>query len=1372
MSVAVLGLLLLLMSVAPLAQAETRSIPLGPERNSLTLVSQQRDALVYQVEVGELAALDVTTPEGLFTRLLIPGFHSSHREGEPELAMMNRLIEIPYGATARVEVRAVDSQSISLEEVGVIAPLFPAQPSMPKSADPATWPFVRKADSYNASRVAAPALAEVIDIRQLRAAHVGRLEISPVEYYPLEKRVVVHRKMEVRVLFEGADHAAGDALKARTASPFFDVVYGQLEGYRDIHDNYPDRVRDVVTWVVVTPPDFASQIEPLLEWKKQRGFHTIMGVLGDPEVGTTTASIQTWIRNLYENGSPELPAPSFVLFVGDTAQMPTFTLSGDPTDRPYCAVDGDLMPDIYYGRFSATTPAEVAGIVDKTLMYDRFEMPDPSYLEKVVMIGGMDSSHGQRWANGQINYGTSNYFNETHGIYSYTHLYPQSGSQDAQIVQEVSQGVAYVNYTAHGSETSWSDPTFTQSDVRNLQNNGEYCLAVGNCCLAARYSYGECFAETWLRVANKGAIGYIGGSNSTYWDEDYYWGVGYCSQIVEHPTYEGSEQGAYDGIFHDHGENMDRWYVTNDAIIFCGNLAVTESGSSLTTYYWNIYNLMGDPSISAYLGMPDPNPVTHPATVFTSALTIPVTAVPGSYCGLTKDGELIGAGTVGAGGSLDLEIWAAPLTPGTAHLIVMAQNREPYRADINVIIPATITMDPEVITANVETEVRIGVFESDGITPKVGVEIWADGLDYTTPLSWTGADGYCWLTINYPFGPSIDIVGHEPGAEYELFRQPLEVEAQSMFATWIHVTSAGMSDTLALNLPALMHANVLESGHTLWALQDGEVLGQTTEHDLDITAQRLGRVEGIVAISGYDLYRRSFPVVEAFGTLSGHVDADGQPGAGAVIRGLDADMNQVFETTANGSGDYAVTGELVCAEYTITCDLFGYLHWEQPFFINHGANQLSIDLDAAPAGILSGVIREAGTGTPLAGTIKVYRTDSGALYTETTSGLDGNYSTSPLPYFTYNVVARAEGHRPVTIAVTVDEPLETQDFTLESSPGEILLIDDSAGTLLVEDKIDPLTGLVIERGYQREEQKGAADIQADLEDLGFNVTRETMSSDPSTWEAYDLIVVSSGANTTTLSNSGFRTNLRNWHTAGGRLLVEGGETGYDWYSDSNFGPTVLHISDWDHDQSGNVTVTVPSHPVVSYPNVITGPITVGYSGYGDQDANDPATGAVKVCSWTSYPENSSIIAWDASPTTPLSGDFVFLCYNHSAMATPARAQILENAVAWLLDSNITAAPEEEKLPGSFALRGNSPNPTRSSSTIAFDLPSASKVDLGVFDVHGRRVATLVHGLVQAGRHEAVWSGRDALDQEVASGVYFYRLRAGETLLTRKALLVR
>jgi hypothetical protein len=81
-----------------------------------------------------------------------------------------------------------------------------------------------------------------------------------------------------------------------------------------------------------------------------------------------------------------------------------------------------------------------------------------------------------------------------------------------------------------------------------------------------------------------------------------------------------------------------------------------------------------------------------------------------------------------------------------------------------------------------------------------------------------------------------------------------------------------------------------------------------------------------------------------------------------------------------------------------------------------------------------------------------------------------------------------------------------------------------------------------------------------------------------------------------------------------------------------------------------------------------------------------------------------------------------------------------------------------------------PNPARRAN-IAFTLPLETQVDLGVFDVTGRRVATLVNGRLPAGEFSRAWSGRDASGKSVGAGVYFYRLRAGNDVRTVRAIML-
>jgi subtilisin-like proprotein convertase family protein len=1253
--------------------AATHSIPVKGDKSQLSLVEETRGGLRYHVEVGTIEALDVATREGDFTRLLIPGFHNSQVDGSPELPMMNRLISIPIGAEARVEVVSQQTRTIRLADFGIANALMPHQPSLSKSADPATVPFLYNRAAYGQSKVEQP-LARVVYEGRLRAMDIGRLEISPVRYLPGSGEIEVVESLELSVTFPGADEAAAEQLRASTWSPFFQNMYAMMDGNRGFHDNYPDQVRDVVTMVIVTPPEFQAQLQTFIQWKTDRGFHMITGVIGSPEVGTTTTSIQTYIRNLYNAGTPELPAPSFVLFVGDVAQCPTWQVNGDATDRPYCAIGADYVPDIYYGRFSAVNASQLQAQIDKTLMYDQFTMPDPSYLSKVVMIAGYDASYGALYGNGQINYGTSTYFNAAHGIQSYTHLFPQSGSDDALVVSEVSAGVGYANYTAHGSETSWSDPTFTIANINSLQNNGKYLLAVGNCCLTSTYDTAECFGEAFLRAANKGAIGYIGGSNSTYWDEDYWWGVGYRSPVVVNPVYDATKLGAYDGVFHDHGEAEHLRYVTNDALVFAGNIAILQSGSSRIQYYWDIYNLLGDPSLSTYMGVPGINPVVHPATVFVGSPSITIQGDIGTYVGLTQSGVLVGSGTIGATGSVTI-VYNQILTPGVPmKMVAMAQFKEPVIANLNVIVPATVLINPSTINANVTTPITVTVLDAGGTIPQAGVNVWAEGLNYATTPVMTNASGVAVITVNYPFGPTLDIVGKRPADSYRLFTQSIAVTALALTSPDLTVTTTiGMNDAFPLNLPGTLHATVGQPGCTLYARMPGGALLQSTTGSLTATATEAGNVVGMIAKSGYNLYTETFAVVEAYGTVAGTVTAGGIPLANVTVRCLDQNNAEVFVVTTNASGAWAAPEEILVDDYTLVVDHFGYLHLGQPVFVNYGANTFPLALTLAPSGVLSGHIYDSVTLLPLQGSVKVYRSDNGALYTETVSDASGYYATSALPYFTYSVRVRATHHSPVVSTVTMEESAVEKDWILAPTAGDLLLIDDGVkSAAYTDDKFVGKDNHLESVGYLAEPSKSVVELTADLETLGYGVTLVDQAIvDPATFVNYDLVILTCGANTVTLGNAALKTGLVNFARAGGHILLEGGELGYNQYGSGDFATYVMHTNDWNHDSSGNIQVPAnATHAVATTPNNLAG-TTIGltYSVYGDADAMLPLADAQTVAVWSTYATDASVIAYDPNPA-PFGGQMVFFCFNYAAAAAPAREQLLENAVVYLLTEEL------------------------------------------------------------------------------------------------------
>jgi hypothetical protein len=103
------------------------------------------------------------------------------------------------------------------------------------------------------------------------------------------------------------------------------------------------------------------------------------------------------------------------------------------------------------------------------------------------------------------------------------------------------------------------------------------------------------------------------------------------------------------------------------------------------------------------------------------------------------------------------------------------------------------------------------------------------------------------------------------------------------------------------------------------------------------------------------------------------------------------------------------------------------------------------------------------------------------------------------------------------------------------------------------------------------------------------------------------------------------------------------------------------------------------------------------------------------------------------------------------------------------DANLADRTEK---PRSFALDANKPNPFNPTTTITYNLPKQTWVELTVYDVSGALVRTLVSGSQPAGEKSVTWEGRSDTGTPMASGVYFYRLKTPEFAKTRKMILLK
>jgi hypothetical protein len=102
----------------------------------------------------------------------------------------------------------------------------------------------------------------------------------------------------------------------------------------------------------------------------------------------------------------------------------------------------------------------------------------------------------------------------------------------------------------------------------------------------------------------------------------------------------------------------------------------------------------------------------------------------------------------------------------------------------------------------------------------------------------------------------------------------------------------------------------------------------------------------------------------------------------------------------------------------------------------------------------------------------------------------------------------------------------------------------------------------------------------------------------------------------------------------------------------------------------------------------------------------------------------------------------------------------------------TTTAKIANVPAEFGLDQNYPNPFNAGTQITYGLAEDANVDLAIYNILGQRVVTLESGHREAGYHTVAWDGRDRNGDEVASGMYFYRIKAGDLVTSKKMILLK
>ncbi|MBU2649970.1 MAG: T9SS type A sorting domain-containing protein [Bacteroidetes bacterium] len=638
----------------------------GNPQAGLELVYSDMDRTVIKLSVNQFTLDPVETIYGKEWKVLIQDATPILEKGAPDLPKMTTSILIPDRAKMEVKVLEGTYKEYTGHTIA------PSKGNLYRDTDPSTVPFtygeVYQKNAFYPGELAA--LRQPHIIRDFRGQTVI---IYPIQYNPVTQTLRVYDELTLEISKIG-ENGENPLIRSksvdRVVKEFGDIYSNHFINYSSAAGRYTP-VDEHGNMLIISYGSFIPNIQPLVEWKKQTGMP--VEVVDVATIGGSS-QIKTYIANYYNTNGL-----TFVLLVGDAAQVPTSYASGD-SDNDYTYVVGnDHYPDLFIGRFSAENTTHVDIQVTRTIEYEK--NPDLNFDWFTRGIGiASDQGPGD---DGEYDYEHIRNINTDLLNFTYTfcaELFDGSqGGNDApgnpspsQVAAEINTGASIINYTGHGSNTSWGTSGFSNSDVNNLVNEHMWPFIWSVACVNGNFVPTTCFAEAWLRSENNGnPAGAVATLMSTI---NQSWNPPMCGQDE-----------MVDILVESYPNNIKRTFA---ALSMHGCMQMNDeygSGGDEMTDTWTVF---GDPSVMVRTAFPQTMTVSYNPNIFigSNSFTLQSNAEGGVAC-LTENGQILATAFI-TGGSATLT-FPALNQPTTLTLTITGFNFLPHIAPISV-IPANI----------------------------------------------------------------------------------------------------------------------------------------------------------------------------------------------------------------------------------------------------------------------------------------------------------------------------------------------------------------------------------------------------------------------------------------------------------------------------------------------------------------------------------------------------------------------------------------------------------------------------------------------------------------------------------------------------------
>ncbi|HSD64725.1 MAG TPA: C25 family cysteine peptidase [Ignavibacteriaceae bacterium] len=1333
LKISILRLLLLLVLFALPNEVKSQiiSYPDNWYEAGLSLAASSTNSVEINYSTKQFQMEDVDINGTMMKKIELPGVFLPNNEGAPDLPGLSKYIAVPQGADVTFQLTASRTEQYSNVLVS------PA-PRIPLETENGPLLYKKNEALYSTNSLYPENPVIISTPLKIRGVDARIIGITPFQYNPVTKELIVYRDVKVNITFVGGNGQFGEnRLRNRWWDPILMSTFLNWEILPKANYNYhSDSRTEDFEYLIISPDDpvFLAWADSIKQFRTEQGIRT--GIVTTTEVGgNTTTAIENYINNAYNNWS--IP-PAAVLFLADygtsgsTITSPTYIYDYTCiSDNKYADVDGDHLPDIATARITAQNESQLQIMIEKFLNYERNPPTSPAFYNNPVtalgwsterwfqicsetIAGFFENELGKTpkrenalydgnppfsiWSTATNTATVVNYFGPNGlGYIPASPAYLNDwGGNASRINADLNSGAFLIQHRDHGGETLWGEPAYSVTNINQLTNQYPTFVFSMNC-LTGKFNYSSiCFSEAFHR-SQYGALGLIAATETSYSfvNDAYTWGFydymwpnfmpdyGVAGPIKLLPSF---------------GNIYGKYFLQQSSWPY-------NTGNKECTYY--LFHHHGDAFTTVYSEVPQNLTVSHNPVMITGIPSFDVTADENSLIALTLDSEILGVAE-GTGAPVSIEV--PVITPGnTVTLTVTKQNYYRYSVPIQV-VPAEgpyVVVDTCIVNdASGNNNGMLDYGESPFLTLRannVGVE---DATNVTINIS--SADEFVTITDSSEFYNSVP--AGETITINNGFTIVVDPQIPDLHSIPFSVEATDGANTWQSNFSLRAHAPLFELGNYTVSDPGGNNNGSLDPGetaDLLIEIKNNGSsaaVSVIGELSSTDPYVIINTTTQVYGNIASgesvtktfSVSADENTPAGHYAQ-FDFNINADPGLTAQASLS------LIIGQVPVLVLCFDPNHSSSPAIMTSldaagvtydYSESLPPDLNLYRSifvclGIYSSNYQLSGTDGQL---LADFLNDGGMIYME--GGDTWAYDPQTAVHTMFNIDGISDGGSDLgTIQGVAGTFTEGMSFSYGGENNWIDHLVNISPAYMIFNNVNPAYGCAVAYNQGTYKTIGASFEFGGLTDGAAESTKQELMA---------KIVDFFGLNPVPVELTAFKADVDekgitlNWETS-----------------------TEINNSAFDIERSAD-------------------------------NKSFEKIGSIKGHGTTAEPQQYTFK--DAGIT---SGKGI-VYYRLKQINLDGSSEYTE-----------AIQVEYSIIPVEFSLSQNYPNPFNPSTTIKFGIPKEVKVTLKVYDILGAEIATIVNQKLDPGYYQYEWNAK-----EFASGVYIYRIEAGSFVKVKKMMIMK